>query len=143
MQNQYLPGLIGTQEMPSDGASPTPFEALSDHSHWSSFLVPGTALEWSHTEANLKGKIEFVTTVDVTGQISPAQEQLALLRLACIYLIGHLSGKALVDAYDTLTDQYMWQMDTLKAIPLGSPDQRISVANVREGQRVPFIFNEP
>jgi hypothetical protein len=118
------------------------FETLSDQSPWASFLTPGTSLGWSHTSADLGGKIEFVTTVDFTGQISRGAEEGALLRLACIYLIGHLSGKALVDAYHTLTDQYTWQIDRLNAAPTISNEQRIAVANVRETQRVPFIFNE-
>ena len=142
MRSQYSPGLIGTRETPSVGASLTPFEALSDQSPWSSFLIPGTSLGWSHTDADLRGQIEFVTTVDFTGQISRGGEESALLRLACIYLIGHLSGKALVDAYHALVDQYTWQIDRLNAAPTISHDQRIAVANVREVERVPFILNE-
>lgn len=142
MQNQYLPVSIGGPETPSGGVSPTPFGAHSDQSLWSRLLVPGKALEWSHTDASLGGKIEFVTTLDITGQISSGVEGSALLRLACVYVIAHLSSKALIDAYQALVDLYRWQTDRLNAVPTITYGQRIAVTNVREVQRVPFVFNE-
>ena len=142
MQNQYSPASTGGPETPSGGASPTPFGGRSDQSLWNRLLVPGKAFEWSHADPNLGGKIEFVTTVDVTGQISAGVEETAMLRLACVYVIARLSGKALVDAFQALVDQYRWQTDRLNAVPSITYGQRIPVTNVREAQRAPFVINE-
>jgi hypothetical protein len=142
MQSQHLPNLTGTSGTPSGGVSPTIFEAHSDQSLWTRLLVPGSFLPFSHTDANLGGKIEFVTTVDVTGELSRGAEDLALLRLACIYVVGRLYGKALVDTFQAIVDQYRWQMDQTTTVPAISSSQRIDVAKVREAQRLLFIFNE-
>ena len=142
MQNEYLTVSTGTPGTPSGGVSPTPLETLSGQSLWTSLLVPGTSLERSYTDANLEGKLQFVTTVDITGAISRGAEELALLRLACIYIVGQLSGKALVDAYEALVDQYRWQVDQLMTLPTLSSSRRITVTNVRDEQRTPFIFND-
>jgi hypothetical protein len=142
MPKQYWPNSTGAQETPSVGASLTPSVLHSDQYPWSPMLVPGAMLEWSHADANLGGKVNFVATVDITSQVSPRVEEAALLRLACAYVIGRLSGKALTDAFEALVDVYRWQTDQLRDIPSIAYGQRISVANVRESERVPFSFSQ-
>jgi hypothetical protein len=135
MQTQHSRNSTGEPDTPSVGALLMSSGARSDQ-------FRRTWLESPFIDSTKGGEIKFVTKVDVTGQISIPAEETALLRLACIYIIVRLSGKALVDAYEALADLYTWQLDRLNTTPSLPSGRRIAVANVRKVERVPFVFQE-
>lgn len=62
--------------------------------------------------------------------------------MICFYIIGHLSGKALGDACQSLVDIYSWQIEQAHSIPQIPESRRRAVKGVRRIERVPFALDE-
>jgi hypothetical protein len=94
------------------------------------------------TDETEHGKVEFETTVDATAPTPRDLGELALCRMACMYIVHHLKGLALKDAARSLYDIYSWQCTQARP-PLPVTASKIHpISQVRRVQRVPFAVDE-
>lgn len=100
------------------------------------------AFQWSAVDETTDGKVQYVTTVDIDVPTPSYVSQEAWCRILCFYIVGHLSGKALVDACESLVDTYRWQIEQARHLPQILQQRRHSVSRIRQVERVPFAFDE-
>ena len=100
------------------------------------------AFRWSAVDETAGGRVQFVTTVDIDAPTPAHISQDAWGRMICFFIIGHLSGKALADACQSLADIYSWQIDQKHSVPQISNPRRRVVTGIRRVERVPFALDE-
>ena len=146
-----LPSTTSTrwQVAPSGGALPIPFGTPSVLASWE--LLQPEAPDWglpskhafrSTVDETTGGKVQFVMTFDIDAPTPAHASQEAWCRMLCLFIVGHLSGKALSDACESLTDIYSWQIEQTRPIPQIPEPRRHAVSRVRQIERVPFAFDE-
>lgn len=81
-------------------------------------------------------------TVDIDSPTPADTSQDAWRRMLCVYIAGHLSGKPLAEACQSLADHYAWQIEQTRHVPQIPEQRRHAVSQVRQVERVPFAFDE-
>ena len=105
-------------------------------------LLPEQVFQWSSVDETPGGKVKFVTTVDIDAPTPVEVSRDAWRRMLCFYIVGRLSGNALGDACQSLTDNYTWQIEQTQFVPEIPEQSRHAVSRVRQVERVPFALDE-
>ena len=137
-------------ETPSDGALPTLYGMHLAQESWQphqleafDWEVPSKQyFRWSLVDETTDGSVQFVMTVDMDAPTPADVSQDAWYRMLCVYIVGHLSGKPLAEACQSLADNYAWQIGRQCSVPQISEQRRHAVSQVRRVERVPFAFDE-
>jgi hypothetical protein len=110
---------------PSVGALRIPFTTFLDPVQ---FNWPQELTDDTHDTDHSYGTVQFTTSVEVTGELSPKATELTACRLICLYAISRLGEVSLQKASQALVDIYVWQQAQLSIQPsqsktryLGSP----------------------
>src|SRR5690349_10001139 len=102
----------------SDGALQTTYGMPSAHDLWSQHLSawyrPNVPWEISCADGDHENRVRFRTTVTFTSPDPLQVSGSAWSRLACLWMLTNLRGRALDDACKALADLYVWQRDTMK-----------------------------
>jgi len=99
-------------------------------------------IQQSATDESADGKVEFLTTFDITAPTPADIPEAARCRMICYLIIGRLQGKALSDACESLMDLFSWQVEQARpASPIPEP-KRHRASRVRQMERVPFVLSE-
>jgi len=105
-------------------------------------LAPDRIFQWSVVDETSGGKVLFQTTIDIDASDDSDISQEAWCRMASFFLLSRLSGKALLDACNSLAEIYSWQIEqVLPALPVAE-QKRVTVSRVRQVERAPFVFDE-
>jgi hypothetical protein len=100
------------------------------------------AFQWSTVDETTDGRVQFVTMVDIDAPTPAHVSQDAWGRMLCFYVIGHLHGKALIEACQALADIYSWQIEKTHPVPQIQESKRRPVTGVRQVERIPFALDE-
>jgi hypothetical protein len=80
--------------------------------------------------------------MDIDGELTAAQEQAALYRAVCLYLIVHLPEQSLGQAYESLYDIYNWTREQSRLIPETRRQGTLEIKGMTQRERTPFIVDE-
>lgn len=149
MPKEYLTTSTNWPEEPSGGALVTPYAVPSGPNVWNlgrsqlgMNLHPVGGYEWMSVDEAQDGRVQFLTTMDVTGQLTPELYQTALCRMVCFYIVGRLTGEALTEAYQSLADVYSWQVSRNYAPHQLGSSRYHRVSRVDKTQSAQFVFQD-
>jgi hypothetical protein len=67
-------------------------------------------LAWQGTSPD--GYLSHTTSVYATSTIPPEHRETFICRIVCMYMIGFLSEKSVIEACESLSDIYKWQIES-------------------------------
>lgn len=89
------------------------------------------------------GTVQFVTSVEVTGELTPRERAIASCRLICMYAVTRLNEIGLQKASESLIDIYQWQQAQLNTpAPTSTVQQLPGPPKVTRRSHVPFSIEE-
>jgi hypothetical protein len=103
--------------------------------------VRPAASQWILAGTAAEGLVRYTTTVDVTGSIPTEHQKAAAYRILCLFIIGCLDDKAIIEAYNNLQDIYSWQMDQFQHPPKLKQVISTPLKSITRVSRTPFIVD--
>jgi len=141
MLNPHSTDLIQWSGVPSGGALQRTFTHDWDLLQWS-WPNPAEVT----TDGEESGQANFLTRVEVTGELSPAAEYTAVCRILCLYTLSRLSENGLREAFRALTDIYSWEQERSQLHPpptiITKKRSHLKPAKITHTKRKPFVFDE-
>lgn len=101
---------------------------------------------WDDSELeSASGTIEFVTSIEVTGEVSKKDAAIAAARVYCIYALFKLTDRGVWSAAQSIGDILSWEEDIAPARVIEAPlPKKISAKSILPPQARPVLpFEEP
>lgn len=91
---------------------PSNLEHSKDPTSWNTFYgrLPLEGTTWNFRGTAADGKVQFMSSVDVTGAFSEEHRASVAYRLASLYLLFSLNDKSMAEAFEGLFDVFSIQL---------------------------------
>jgi hypothetical protein len=141
MLNPHSTGSIQWSGVPSVGALQRAFTNDWDLLQWNWPNPPEIT-----TNGEESGQANFLTRVEVTGELSLAAQYTAVCRVICLFTLSRLSENGLREACRALSDIYSWEQERNQLHPTPTIMTRkrshLKPAKITHTKRKPFVFDE-
>lgn len=98
------------------------------------------------TDGEETGQANFLTRVEVTGELSPTAEFTAVFRVVCLFALSRLSENGLREACRALTDIYAWEQERNQLHPapaiITRKRSQLTPTKITRRRRKAFVFDE-